>query len=106
MDLRPSFEAALDAFSLPAVVTPPHLPSVTTRAFWLPSTTVEVPAGADLRRAERRRVLALPLADVPQIVRNTVVEMAESEDEAAAEWRVDSVDRMDGDHYRVVVVPA
>lgn len=105
MDLRPPISAAQNAFGLPAVVTPPGGPSVSTTAFWLPPTSPEVPPGADLRRAEPRHVLVLPKVDVPQVPLLTVVSVADVEGGGVVDWRVDSMDGVQYDHWRVVVVP-
>ena len=105
-DLRPSFESALAAFGLAAVVTLPDGGPVATRAMWLPTDTVNRPAGSDYRRAEVWRVLALPSDDVPQVPRGTVVSVPESEGGESADWSVDEAERIDFDHHRVVVVPA
>lgn len=104
MDLRPPLESAMGAFSLAAVVTPPDGDPVETEAFWLPPTTVEVPVGAELRRAEERRVLVLPKSDVPQVPRGTIIAIPEYEGAATSEWRVDSMEGVHHDHHRVVVV--
>lgn len=103
-DIRPSFEAFLDAFGVGAVVSPPDCPAVETRAFWIPPSTAEV--GAELRRAEPRRVLALPLDGLPEVPRGTLVTMPEYDGAEPADWKIDSAERVDFDHYRAVVVPA
>jgi hypothetical protein len=105
-DLRPSIAAALRAFGLPAVVTPPGGDPVETVAVWLPPRTPEYPTGAEYRRAEPLRVLALPLAGLPQVPRGTVVTVAEYQGGTASDWKTDETDRLDFDHYRAVVVPA
>jgi hypothetical protein len=111
MDSPPQLRAALDAFALPAVVTPPDGISVETRVFWL-SSTVEVPPGTELRRAEMRRILVIPRADVPSVPRGTVVSVLGGSLVDAEEspcdpnlWRVDAVDHVDVDHVRAIVVP-
>jgi hypothetical protein len=106
VDLRPNIESALDAFSVDAVVTPPGGAAVGTRAIWLPPQTVDHPVGSEMRRAEMRRVLALPLEGLPQVPRGTVVSAPEQEGAAAANWRIEEAERVDFDHYRAVVVPA
>ncbi|KKM71001.1 hypothetical protein LCGC14_1434940 [marine sediment metagenome] len=106
MDLRPPLKAALDAFGLPATVTPPGGPTVQTTAVWLPPVTVDQPTTSDLRRAEPRRVLALPLAEAPQVPRDTVVSVPEHKGAVAADWKVDEAERIDFDHWRMMVVPA
>jgi hypothetical protein len=105
MDRRPQIDAALAAFGLPAVVTVPAGLPVETEAFWLAPSTEQVPAGTDFRRAEMQRVLVLPLTDVPQVPRGTIVNIAPFQGGAPADWEVDSFERLDSDHYRVVVVP-
>lgn len=106
MDLRPTIESALDAFSVDAVVTPPGGAAVETRAIWLPPTSVEHPVGSEARRAELRRVIALPLAGLPQVPRGTVVSAPPEEGADPADWRIEDAERVDFDHYRAVVVPA
>lgn len=107
MDLRPSFESVLNAFSLDATVQlPGGVPSVSTKAVWLPPATEEVPAGSGMQRAEPRNVLALPKADVPQVPRGTVVTVPPEEGGVAVAWEVDAMERDDFDHHRVVVVRA
>ena len=106
MDLRPSIEAALAAFALEAVMTPPGGPAVEARAIWLPSTTVEYPTGSEYRRAEMRRVIALTLDGVSLIPRDTIVTAPEYSGAVAVDWKVDESERVDFDHWRVVVVPA
>jgi len=106
-DLRPAIQSALDAFGLPAVVTPPGGPSVETTAVWLPPVTVDHPIGQDLQRAEPKRVLALPYTPgVTSIPRGTVVVVPEMKDAAPASWKVDEVDRVNPDEWRMTVLPA
>jgi hypothetical protein len=104
MDLRPTLGTALDAFALPAVVTPPSGAPVETRAFWLPTRTEESEV-AEFRRSEARRILVLPASDVPQVPRGTRVVMAEYEGGDLREWSTDAMLRFDSDHHRVWVVP-
>lgn len=106
MDLRPSIESALGAFALDARVVPPDGPAVETRAFWLPPITEDYPTAGDQRRAEPRRRLVIPLDGVSQVPRGTVVTVPEYEGADASDWKVDEADRLDHDHYRLVVVPA
>ncbi len=103
-DLRPTFESALDAFGLDATVTPPASAPVVTRALWLPHITEDLPGDGTLRRAEARRRLAIELADVPSIPRGTIVSVPEFKGQPSELWKVDEADRVDHDHFRLVVV--
>lgn len=98
--------AALDAFGLAATVSPPGEPSVETTALWLPPVTVEAPSGSDFRRAEQKRVLALPLSGLPAVPRGTTVTVAEYEGAMPVDWKVDEAERVDFDHFRLLVVPS
>lgn len=105
LDSRPPFQSFVDALGQAATVTPPGEPSVITSAIWLPPVTVEMPTGSDFRRAESKRVLALPLAGLPDVPRGTVVTTAEFPGVAASDWSVDEAERIDFDHWRVLVIP-
>jgi hypothetical protein len=106
-DLRPSISDALEVFGLDAVVTVPGGSPVPTQAMWQASRTGDYPTtGADLRRAEYRRVLVLPKAEVPEAPRGTAVTVPEQEDGDPKDWVVDSIDRDEFDAWRVVVLPA
>lgn len=106
MDLRVPIEGALAAFGLPATVTPDGGSPVETTAIWLPYDTVESPPAGDFRRAEPRRVLALPFEGLPQVPRGTIVTVEEFSGAGARDWRVDAANRVDHDHYRCIVLPA
>jgi len=105
LDLRPSLDAAFRAFGLPATVTPPGDSTVSAVALWLPPVTVENPSATEYRRAEARRVLALKISEVPQVPRGTVIVAPEMIGLADATWSVDETERVDPDHWRVMVVP-
>lgn len=104
-DLRPPFVAALDAFGVAATVTVPDGEPVETRVLWQPPITEEYPTGSDHRRATPRRRMAIPLADVPNVPRGTVILAPEVQGDTAVEWSVDETERVDSDHHRVVVIP-
>jgi len=95
---------ALQPRSVDAIVTLPFETSITTRAIWVAPFTEDVPRGMDLRRAEVRRVLAIPKADVPVIPLKTKIEAPEHPGSAIQAWRVDGIDRIEPDHTRVVVI--
>jgi hypothetical protein len=104
-DIRPSIDAALSAFGVPATVTDPDGATVELEVFWLPETTIESQSG-DVRVAERRRVLALPRAECGGlVVRGSIVEAAGFDGADTSLWRVDSVDSSFYDHLRAVVTP-
>ncbi len=104
-DLRPTFKSALDAFGVDAVVTPSGGPAVETKAIWLPAVTEDYPTAADQRRAEPRRRLAIPLDGVSQMPRGTLVTVSKYAGAVATDWKVYECDKVDHDHYRLVVVP-
>ena len=104
-DLRPPIASALGAFGVDAMVTPPGEAAVATQAIWLAPRTVEVPVGSDHQRTESRRVLSIPISDVPAVPMGTIISAAESEGQAAQNWKVDASEHLDYDHHRVVVVP-
>lgn len=106
MDARPQLDAALGAFGLPATVTVPDGAPVETTAFWLGPLSAEAPPGATAPRVERHRVLVLPLADVPDVPRETLIEMAEYDGGPILAWLVDSTASADVDCRRVLVLPA
>jgi len=86
-------------FGVPAQITVPDGVAVTTRVIWLTPGTESVPVGNEIRRAEPRRAVAIRSDEVPAVPRGTVVTI-DSES-----WRVDGVDRLEGEHIRVFVVP-
>jgi hypothetical protein len=104
LDLRPSFESALRAFGVPATVTVPSEDPVTTRALWLPPVTEVYPTGQDYRGAASRRMLALPISDVPEVPRGTVIAAPEQRGGSIVNWTVDETLRIDPDHHRLVVL--
>lgn len=106
MDARPGITEAVDAFGVPATVTPPGGDPVETRLIWLVST-IEHPGGADLRRAEVRHLAAIPLTGLSDgIPRGTAVSAPEHAGGDVESWKVDTFLRLDVDFYRVVLVAA
>lgn len=106
LDIRPPLDAALDSFGLDATVTPGVGPVVATTAFWLPPVTVDVPLGGDFHRAELRRVLVLPIADLGgEPARGDVVAVSDYKGGPTLNYKIDSTERYDWDHVRCIVVP-
>ena len=106
-DARVPFDAITLAFGVPVTITrpaPDNAPIATT-GVWLEPNTEDQPFGTDVRRAEPRRLLAIPrsaLAMVP--VRGTTVAAPEIEGGTVKTWRVDGVERSDADHWRLFVI--
>ena len=57
-----------------------------------------------LQETEQGDTLVIPLADVPSIPRGTLIEVAEVAGGDVLPWLVDSTERADVDHHRVLVV--
>lgn len=104
-DLRPAFSDAAYAFGVPATVTPPDGEPIETAVVWLPPVPTDLPGGFDLQRQEPKRIVAVPIADVPTIPTGTVIDASEVLGGAIASWRVDGFDRYEFDAVRVFVVP-
>lgn len=105
-DLRPSIETPLDAWGFDVTVAAPGGLPVETRAFWLPTSTPQTPAAAAFRRAEPRRVLVVPVEGLSDgLPRESVILAPEYDGATAINWKVDSTERVDADHWRVSVVP-
>lgn len=89
---------------VPAVVTPPGADAVETRIIWAERTTLEIPVGGESLRREPRRVMAIRRDDIDQVPRGTIVAVTEHLRTDPMFWKVDSTDRIEPDHIRVVVV--
>lgn len=107
-DARVPMSVVLDAFGVPITVTRPAPDDdpYTAVGVWLPELMDEVPIGAGFQRREPRRVLAVSLAAVPALPRGTIIDAPQLVDGYVQRWKVDAFDRLDGEHARVVVVPA
>ena len=114
-DLRVDLQPLLRAFGVPATVTrpAPNDTPIATRAIWVtPGFTRPFadayPDAVAVRRLEPERVLAVPLDEVPELPRGTVIAAPERRGGPVRTWSVDSVEYADSDHRRVFVtrVPA
>ena len=103
LDLRPTFASALTAFGVGASITVPGGDPVTTTVVWSAVETVAVRVG-EHERAEARRMVSIPLADVPSVPRGTLISAPEVNGETARSWKVDAIERIDVDHIRALVV--
>lgn len=99
----------LSAHGVAATVTPPppdDVPVSTTGIWATAPLQDEQPAGTDFRRREPRRVLALPKTDLPILPRGTTIVAPEVMGGVDKTWRVDGLDRSEGDHWRAIVALA
>lgn len=91
--------------SVPATVTVPDGTPVETTVIWSTDETEDRPGGQDFSRRDRRRVLSILKADVPEVPLETVVTAALPVVGAVAQdWKVDGFDRYEAEHTRVVVI--
>lgn len=106
-DIRVPLGPIFDAFGVPATVTRPAPDDtpIETTGVWVSPAVLDVPAGFDLQRADRRRLLSLRRDEVPTVPRGTVIEAPERDADDVASWRVDGIEAMDADQVRVLVVP-
>lgn len=95
----------MEAFGVPATVTPPAADPIETTVAWTAPTTEDVPGAMEAQRAEQRRVLTVLRSEVPTIPLRTVIVAPEELDGEDLMWMVDGIDRIEPDHVRVVVVP-
>lgn len=98
-------DAAFNTFGVSATVTPPGGSVTTAIGIWMTPLVDEMPTGHDLQRREPRRVLAFRKAQTGSIKRGASIVAAER-GAASRTWKVDSVEREDGEQIRVIVVPA
>lgn len=104
-----SLSLVMAAHGVSATVTRPAPDStpVSTTGLWLTTPQDEAqPYGVDISRRDPRRVLVLPRADLSSVPRGTSISAPEVLGGAAKTWRVDGIDQVQGDHWRVLVVPA
>lgn len=109
-DVRPSIDAALAAFGVPASVWMPddlNGSPIVTSILWLASPAEAQPYGIDFRRAAPRRVAVLRRTDVPTFARGIVIEAASPDDTSGPQrWKVDELDHVqEHDAWRVLVIP-
>lgn len=93
-------DANFATLGVPAVVA-----GVSTRIIWLTPTPENTPTGNDVTRAEPRRRMAIRRDDVPAVPRGTLISVTEPTQEFPGAWRVDALEGVSSDHFRVIVVP-
>lgn len=100
-----SLDVSCNVYGVPATLYPAGDDTkVTATGIWLTPLLEEMPIGRDFQRREPRRVLAFRVAEVGDLPRGTVIQAAEHGGELRS-WRVDTVDKLDAEQIRVVVVP-
>ena len=79
---------------------------IETTGIWLTPTTDDLPVGGDFRRRDVRYVMALKSTDIDSVPRGTFVMAPAPEDTSGPirRWRIDGIDRVEGEHVRVVLV--
>lgn len=108
MDLASLRSLALDVlqsvFGVEAIVTPVDGEAVTVTGVWLTPAQTDVPM-PELKRRDRRRVMAFRRSDVPTLPKGSTVQATELGAAAAADWRVDGFELIDTEQVRAVLVP-
>jgi hypothetical protein len=100
-----TLEINLAIFGVDITVTVAGTDPVVTRGLWQTWQTDEAPQGASFGRREPLRVLAIPKSAVASVARGTLVTAPERDGEDDQFWLVDTVQSMQVDHWRVVLVP-
>ena len=110
MDLGPLRALVTDlnfqAHGLAVTVTTPGGLPVAVTGIWLTPATDHYPLGQEFRRASPTRAMALRVDEVAQVPRGTVIVAPERSGGADQTWKVDSVERLEAAHVRVIVVPS
>lgn len=102
-----TLDLSLTWHGVDVVVTRPSPDDVpiSTRGIWLTTLTEDVPSGPTLQRREPTRTMALSRAIVSSVPRGTLIEAPEKSGDPVQTWRVDTIERLEADHVRVVVMP-
>lgn len=89
-----------------ATVTRSGHAAVSTRAIWLTAPIDDPqPYGHDYSARGPRKAMVLSRADFPDgVERGTVISAPEAQGGTLLSWTVDSIERTEADHWRVVVV--
>jgi hypothetical protein len=89
---------------VPAVLTIPDGAPVSCTVIWLSPATDVQPTGTDIRRADARRGIAVRTSEVAALPRGSSIAVAEAPGEEAADFLVDSIDKVEHGEYRATVV--
>jgi hypothetical protein len=98
-------DVSFNAFGVPALVTPPNGSTIEAIGIWTAPLVDGLPTGHDLQRRAPREILAFRIAQTGAIPRGTSI-IAARRGEASATWKVDGVDRQNGEQIHVIVSPA
>jgi hypothetical protein len=101
-----ALDASFNAFGVPALVTPTGGSTIEAIGIWMSPVVDELPVGHDLQRRAPREVLAFRIAQTGSIPRGSSIIAARRGEASARTWKVDSVERQDGEQIRVVVKEA
>lgn len=109
MDLAPLRsmvrEIQFGTFGVPAIVSVPGQPNVSTNIVWLTPVSDDRPTGAEFARLEVRRSMAIRRDGVPSVPLGTTIAVTEHLLTSPSLWVVDGMDAIFQDHHRVVVRP-
>ncbi|HWK09900.1 MAG TPA: hypothetical protein VNR64_07610 [Vicinamibacterales bacterium] len=100
-----ALSAAFNTFGVPALLTPPGGSTISAIGVWTTPLVEDLPAGHDFARREPRRVLAFRIAQTRSIPLGTTIVAAERGG-ASRTWKVDGIERQDGEQIRVLLRPA
>jgi hypothetical protein len=103
---RLALDASMFAHGVDATVTVPSGAPIVTRAIWQAGLEEAMPVGRDFQRRDPRRILALPLADVPDVPRGTVIVAPLPGTATTRTWKVENVERLEAEQIRVIVAPS
>lgn len=98
-----AFTAQRAVLGVNATVSPPGADPIETRGVWVPEIDETYPAGRDFQRREPRRILALPVSAVGTVARGATIIAALPGGTERRTWKVDNIDRVDGDQVRVIL---
>ncbi len=108
-DTRVPLNPAIEAFGLPATITPPGVGQtpISTSGFWVSAMSEEAPVGSEYRRRDPRRIFVLPLSsDVPEQDRGAILAAPEVDGGVTKTWQVVGLGQtVEPDCQRLIVTP-
>lgn len=105
-DSRPSLAPAFAAFGVDVIIpqAPPTGSLLTVRAIPLSYRQENVLPGTSIAEPGQRMVLAFQRADLDALPRGTLIEAPEISGGTVYTWRVDSVELINAEEVRLIVV--